>query len=99
VFVVQLGQGKRGRHWQPVDAGNYLGRGRGHELGAAASWSEQQLEETIRRFAEAEGLKLGQVAQPLRVALSGSTVSPGIFEILAILGPAEAKARLLAAAG
>jgi glutamyl-tRNA synthetase len=65
----------------------------------AANWSEKQLEDAIRRFAEAEGLKLGQVAQPLRVALSGSTVSPGIFEILAILGPAEAKARLLAAAG
>ena len=65
----------------------------------AANWSEKQLEEAIRRFAEAEGLKLGQVAQPLRVALSGATVSPGIFEILAILGPAEAKARLLALAG
>jgi glutamyl-tRNA synthetase len=65
----------------------------------AANWSEKQLEDAIRRFAEVEGLKLGQVAQPLRVALSGSTVSPGIFEILAILGPAEAKARLLAAAG
>ena len=51
------------------------------------------------RFAEANGLKLGQVAQPLRVALTGSTVSPGVFEILAVLGPAEAKARLLAAAG
>ena len=44
-------------------------------------------------------MKLGQVAQPLRVALSGSTVSPGIFEVLAILGPAETKARLLAASG
>jgi len=65
----------------------------------AANWSEKQLEEAIRLFAEAEGLKLGQVAQPLRVALSGATVSPGIFEILAILGPAEAKARLLALAG
>ena len=64
----------------------------------AANWSEKQLEEAIRRFADAQGLKLGQVAQPLRVALSGSTVSPGIFEILAVLGPTEAKARLLAAA-
>jgi glutamyl-tRNA synthetase len=65
----------------------------------AANWSEKQLEDAIRRFAEAQGLKLGQVAQPLRVALSGSTVSPGIFEILSVLGPTEAKARLLAAAG
>jgi glutamyl-tRNA synthetase len=64
-----------------------------------ANWSEKQLEEAIRRFADTQGLKLGQVAQPLRVALTGSTVSPGIFEILAVLGPTEAKARLLAAAG
>ena len=65
----------------------------------AANWSEKQLEDAIRRFAEAQGVKLGQVAQPLRVALTGSTVSPGIFEVLAILGPAEAKARLEAAGG
>ena len=65
----------------------------------AANWSEKQIEDAIRRFAEAAGVKLGQVAQPLRVALSGSTASPGIFEVLAILGPAETKARLLAASG
>jgi glutamyl-tRNA synthetase len=63
------------------------------------NWSETQLEEAVRRFAEAENVKLGQVAQPLRVALSGSTASPGIFEVVAILGPAETKARLLAAGG
>jgi glutamyl-tRNA synthetase len=62
-------------------------------------WSEKATEEAIRRFAEAEGVKLGQVAQPLRVALSGSTASPGIFEVLAVLGAAETKRRLLAASG
>jgi glutamyl-tRNA synthetase len=65
----------------------------------AANWSEKQVEDAIRRFAESQGVKLGQVAQPLRVALTGSTVSPGIFEVLAILGPAETRARLLAASG
>ncbi len=64
-----------------------------------ANWTEAAIEDAIRRFAEANGLKLGQVAQPLRVALTGSTVSPGVFEVLSILGPAESKARLLAAAG
>jgi len=64
----------------------------------ASDWSEKSLEEAVRGFAEANGLKLGQVAQPLRVALTGSTASPGIFEVLAVLGPAESKARLLAAA-
>ncbi|MDP1964017.1 MAG: glutamate--tRNA ligase [Reyranella sp.] len=65
----------------------------------AANWGEAQIEDAVRRFAESQGVKLGQVAQPLRVALSGSTVSPGIFEVVAILGPAETKGRLLAAAG
>ncbi len=65
----------------------------------AASWGEAQIEDAVRRFAESQGVKLGQVAQPLRVALSGSTASPGIFEVVAILGPAETKVRLLAAAG
>ena len=50
------------------------------------------LEDAVRKFAEANGLKLGQVAQPLRVALTGSTASPGIFEVLAALGPAAEKA-------
>jgi glutamyl-tRNA synthetase len=63
-----------------------------------SDWSEKALEDAVREFAEANGLKLGQVAQPLRVALTGSTASPGIFEVLAVLGPAESKVRLLAAA-
>ena len=71
-----------------------------HALDAeTADWSEPRIEEAIRRFIESEGVKLGQVAQPLRVAMTGSTASPGIFEVLAILGPAETRARLQAAAG
>jgi glutamyl-tRNA synthetase len=65
----------------------------------ASNWGEKQVEDAIRRFTESQGVKLGQVAQPLRVALTGSTVSPGIFEVLAILGPAESKQRLLAVSG
>ncbi|UYN93011.1 MAG: glutamate--tRNA ligase [Enhydrobacter sp.] len=65
----------------------------------ASRWNEKQIEEAVRRFAEDQGAKLGQVAQPLRVALTGSTVSPGIFEVLAILGPDESRRRLLAAGG
>ena len=62
-------------------------------------WNEKAIEDAVRRFAETENVKLGQVAQPLRVALTGSTASPGIFEVVAILGPAETKKRLLAAGG
>ena len=49
-------------------------------------------------FAEASGRKLGQVAQPLRAALTGSTASPGIDVTLAALGKEEALARLAAVA-
>ncbi|MBN9489232.1 MAG: glutamate--tRNA ligase [Alphaproteobacteria bacterium] len=62
-------------------------------------WREKQMEEAVRRFAESQGVKLGQVAQPLRVALTGSTASPGIFEVLSVLGPDETRLRLQAASG
>lgn len=57
-------------------------------------WSEPALEETVRRFGDAAGLKLGKVAQPLRAALTGSTASPGIFEVMAVLGREECLGRL-----
>jgi len=57
------------------------------------------LETAIREFAEAEGLKLGKVAQPLRAALTGTTVSPSIFEVMAVLGEPETLGRLKDAAG
>jgi glutamyl-tRNA synthetase len=53
----------------------------------------------VRAFAEAQGLKLGQAAQPLRAALTGSTASPPIFEVMVVLGRAESLARLADAAG
>jgi glutamyl-tRNA synthetase len=52
------------------------------------------IDAALRGFAEAEGLKLGAVAQPLRAALTGSTMSPGIDATLAALGKTEALARL-----
>jgi glutamyl-tRNA synthetase len=64
------------------------------ELQALEGWDEQALEGAVRRYAEAGGLKLGQVAQPLRAALTGSDTSPGIFEVMAVLGRQEAMARL-----
>ena len=48
----------------------------------------------MRDFAERKGAKLGAVAQPLRAALTGRTTSPGIFEVLAVLGKAESLARI-----
>ena len=57
-------------------------------------WSAPEIETTMRGFAEQNGLKLGAVAQPLRVALTGRTTSPGIFDVLAVLGREECLNRL-----
>ncbi len=59
-----------------------------------ATWEEDLLESTVKSFAEENELKLGKVAQPLRAALSGSNVSPGIFEVMAILGKNESINRI-----
>jgi glutamyl-tRNA synthetase len=63
-------------------------------LEAVEVWSEQALEEAVRRYAQVADVKLGDVAQPLRAALTGSTKSPGLFEVMAVLGRAETSARL-----
>ncbi len=66
---------------------------------ASAEWTKQILEEAARVFAEGRGQKLGKVAQPLRAALTGSSVSPPIFEVMEVLGRAEAMARIEDVAG
>jgi glutamyl-tRNA synthetase len=57
-------------------------------------WTQEHLEQALRGFAEQRGLKLGNVAQPLRAALTGRTTSPGIFDVLRVLGKVESLARL-----
>ncbi|HXI07224.1 MAG: glutamate--tRNA ligase [Bradyrhizobium sp.] len=63
-------------------------------LEAVSPWGAATTEEAMRNFAEQNNLKLGAVAQPLRAALTGRTTSPGIFEVLAVLGREECLARL-----
>jgi glutamyl-tRNA synthetase len=65
---------------------------------AETDFSAQGVDATLRAFAERTGRKLGQVAQPLRAALTGSTMSPGIDVTLAALGRDESLARIAAAA-
>ncbi|HTZ35965.1 MAG TPA: glutamate--tRNA ligase, partial [Stellaceae bacterium] len=67
------------------------------EIGGAA-WQASALEAALRDFAAENGVKLGAVAQPLRAALTGSTASPGIFEVMDVLGREETLARLADAA-
>jgi len=63
-------------------------------LEAAAGWRIAALEDVVRAFCEAEGTKLGAVAQPLRAALTGRAVSPPVFDVMAALGREEALARI-----
>ena len=87
----------------PIDDGaarilNAEGRATLAKLHAALSsvtdWSAASLEAAVRACGEANGLKLGKVAQPLRAALTGSGVSPPIFDVLAVLGREEALGRI-----
>ena len=63
-------------------------------LVALANWDAPVLEAAIREVAESTGVKLGKLAQPLRAALTGRTTSPGIFDVLALLGREESLARI-----
>jgi glutamyl-tRNA synthetase len=63
-------------------------------LGALAEWDAASVEAAIREVAEGHGVKLGKLAQPLRAALTGRTTSPGIFDVLALLGKEESLARI-----
>ena len=57
-------------------------------------WTVPGIDAAMRQLAEQRGLKLGKVAQPLRAALTGRTVSPGIFEVMVLIGRQESLARL-----
>jgi len=64
------------------------------DLAMVDPWSAEAAEAAVRAYAERCGVKLGAVAQPLRAALTGRTTSPGIFDVLAVLGKAESLARI-----
>ncbi len=64
------------------------------DVEAITDWSAATTEETVRRFADTNGLKLGQVAQPLRAALTGRSTSPGLFDVMDVLGRDECLGRL-----
>lgn len=63
-------------------------------LEAMGEWTAESLDAAIRAHAEAEGLKLGKIAQPLRAALTGRATSPGVFDVLVVLGREESLARI-----
>ncbi len=63
-------------------------------LEAATTWDAAGTEAAVRALSESSGAKLGQLAQPLRAALTGHATSPGIFDVLAVLGREESLGRL-----
>ena len=63
-------------------------------LHAEQDWTTDGLEANLKAYAEGLGLGLGKLAQPLRAALTGQTTSPGIFDVLALLGREESLARI-----
>lgn len=63
-------------------------------LESLGQWNVASTEAEVRAYAEEAGLKLGKVAQPLRAALTGRAVSPGVFDVLEVLGREESLGRL-----
>ena len=77
-----------------------IGAGRAHlkallpRLSALPEWTAAATEAAVRDYAQETGAKLGQIAQPLRAAATGRAASPGIFDVLAVLGREESLGRI-----
>ncbi|MHB1223035.1 MAG: glutamate--tRNA ligase [Gemmatimonadaceae bacterium] len=85
------------KQWKdPVDTASLLGDAR-TRLAAVAEWTPEGMEAPLRELAESRGIGAGKLFQPLRVALTGLAVSPGIFDVLVMLGRERSLARLDAA--
>jgi glutamyl-tRNA synthetase len=78
----------------PAGADPVVTRAAAEALGAVDPWDSSGIEEALRRFAETEGLKPRDAFAPIRLAVTGSKVSPGLFESLELLGRDESLARL-----
>jgi glutamyl-tRNA synthetase len=63
-------------------------------LSELQNFSAEEIEALFKKIVEEEGTKLGKLAQPVRVALTGTTVSPGIYDVILLLGKEETIKRL-----
>ncbi len=77
-----------------ADGGRQSLKGLLPEFEKLDDWNMAAIEAVVRAYAEANDLKLGKAAQPLRAALTGRSVSPGVFEVMEVLGREETLARL-----
>jgi glutamyl/glutaminyl-tRNA synthetase len=87
----------REKFLRPESGAEALRAARGALAELPAPWTAEAVEEALRGAVEASGMKAKAVFQPLRVALTGTTISPGIFETVALLGPEAALSRIDAA--
>ena len=85
------------KQWKDRDGTTSILAATRDRLSASPDWSAASLEGALRELAEQRGLSAGKLFQPLRVALTGTGVSPGIFEVLMILGRERSRARIDAA--
>ena len=85
------------KNWKDAAQASALLKATRDALAAAPEWESEALEASLRAVAEAQGVAAGKVFQPLRVALTGLNVSPGIFEMLIQMGRELSLSRIDAA--
>jgi glutamyl-tRNA synthetase len=84
-------------HWKDRPTTADLLRAIGERLAALHEWTAAAMEAALRALAEERGIAAGKLFQPLRVALTGLSASPGIFDVLLALGRERSLARIDAA--
>ena len=82
------------KHWKDRGATMKLLSATHERLATLVEWTPAAMEESLRALAEELGTSAGKIFQPLRIALTGLTVSPGIFDVLLMLGRERALARI-----
>jgi glutamyl-tRNA synthetase len=82
------------KQWEDRDATRDVLTAIRGALGSSPAWDASSLEEGLRSLAESRGVGAGKLFQPLRVALTGMTASPGIFDVLVLLGRERSLARI-----
>ncbi|HVE77482.1 MAG TPA: glutamate--tRNA ligase [Gemmatimonadaceae bacterium] len=82
------------KQWKDRAAAAEVLRATRERLASLPAWTPDAMEESLRQLADARGVAGGKIFQPLRVALTGTGVSPGIFDVLVILGRDRSVARL-----
>lgn len=82
------------KQWRDAAAVREILHGVDERLSALPAWEPSMMEDALRKLAEELGISGGKIFQPLRVALTGSSVSPGIFEVLYFVGRERSLQRL-----